>query len=701
MIVYGTQYYRPPFPEEACWESDLRRIKEVHFNTVKLWAVWSWIERKEGELYFDDLDEIIRLCGVIGLNVVLNIIPEGAPYWLIRRHPGACYTTAEGFAVQSGGAANMPSGGSPGLCADDGQVADCVDGFIAGVADRYARVENVIALDVWNEPHLEPIFDFPERLFCYCEASQRRFVEWLQARYGGIAALNRAWLRAYQGWEDVSPPVRYGTYPDMIDWRLFWIGNLASWLDRRVAAARAVAKGKAVMTHVPFSGYFGGTGEGGLGYHLGDEFILAPRVDVFGLTSFPKWLMENDPIQHLLNLEMVASSACGRDFWQSELQSGAGKWEAAGRPAATPQDIRLWNWSALACGAKGIMYWQWRPEPSGLEAPGFGLTGLDGSLSPRTRMAGECAQAFNRLEGLDRASRVPAVNGIFVSRSADLWWHAAFKGEAIYAGSLYGAYRACFLAGIPVRMVHADHLAGTDPAGLQVLYLPAAVALSDQELAHLAGFVEAGGTLVSEACPGLFDETGVLRGESAFLNLVLGLSGQELDAFDRVDIEPGAAPIRFSGRHYRQDFGAIRPGTGILACYSDGRPAVFERRFGRGLAVLAGTFAALQAGCPEERGARDFITRWMNPCGYALLDRLEAGGKTLIRLHRESSRIHVTAVNYSDQPQTVKAAFHFDYRTVLDGAGKSLSQPARSLEFSVGPNDGAVITLEIHPDRPE
>jgi hypothetical protein len=293
------------------------------------------------------------------------------------------------------------------------------------------------------------------------------------------------------------------------------------------------------------------------------------------------------------------------------------------------------------------------------------------------------------------------VNGIFVSRTADLWWHAAYKGEAIYASSLYGAYRACFLAGIPVRMVHADHLKGIDPAELQVLYLPAAVALSDEELVDLAGFVEAGGTLVSEACPGLFDARGVLRREAAFLELVLGLSGQEVDACERVAVEPGTAPIRFTGRHYRQDFGAISPGTEVLARFADGRPAVFERRFGKGRAVLAGTFAAVEAGCLEEEGSREFITRWMNPCGYALLDGLETGGKILVRLHRESSRIHVTAVNYSDRPQTVKAAFHFDFHTVDDGGWKSLSRPARRLEFSVGPKDGAVITLEMQPDQPE
>jgi Beta-galactosidase len=96
-----------------------------------------------------------------------------------------------------------------------------------------------------------------DKIFCYCRYSQRRFVAWLKGRYGSLEELNRAWYRAYSSWEDVTAPVRFGTYPDMIDWRLFWLENLAGWLEQRVRAVKEVAPDKVAMTHVPFSGYFG------------------------------------------------------------------------------------------------------------------------------------------------------------------------------------------------------------------------------------------------------------------------------------------------------------------------------------------------------------------------------------------------------------------------------------------------------------
>jgi beta-galactosidase GanA len=95
-IVFGTQYYRPPFPDRGAWEADLNLIAATGFNTVKLWAVWSWIERTEGAFYFDDLDALMDLCGGKGLQTVINIIPEGAPYWLERLHADARYTSNEG-----------------------------------------------------------------------------------------------------------------------------------------------------------------------------------------------------------------------------------------------------------------------------------------------------------------------------------------------------------------------------------------------------------------------------------------------------------------------------------------------------------------------------------------------------------------------------------------------------------------------------
>jgi beta-galactosidase GanA len=699
MIIYGTQYYRPPFPASKEWKSDLVKIKESNFNTIKVWAVWSWIERRDREFTFSDLDALVDLCDEIGLNVVINTIPEGMPYWALRRHSDARYRTNGGVEVEPSGAANMPSGGSPGVCQDKDEVQELTCRFIARVVKRFSSRDNVIAFDVWNEPHVEPIWDFPEALFCYCPYSKARFVEWLKAKYASIDHLNSAWSRAYVEWADVLPPVRFGTYPDMIDWRLFWIENLGNWLEKRVAAAKEVADGKTIVTHVPFSGYIGGTGNGGLGQHLGDEFVLAKQVDKFGVTSFPKWLMQNDFVQHLVNLELVASASAfrGKEFWQSELQAGAGKWEAQGRAVPSPDEIRLWSWSAMASGAKGLLFWQWKPEPSGCEAPGFGITSINGELTGRTIAASECATLFNSLPGFDRAVRIPTVNGIYISRSADLVLHAANQGEHLYAKGLYGAYKACFDSGVPVQMVHADELHSGSPPKQKILYAPVPVALSDLEQAGLIKFVEAGGTLVMEACPGMFNEKGVLRREQDFLQELFELSGIDLDYADTIPLTIGKrlsdGPFtEIEGKYYRQDFSGIGPGVIIHGCFEDGRPAVFEHRFGMGRAVLIGSLPSLAVSLDGNARSAEFIYSWLDRKGYFDIDQLENEGNIHFRFLQNLNQCYITAVNYSPSDQWVKISFKETVQLV-GKKGDSVSLKNGSLEFKVKKLNGIILHL--------
>ena len=702
MIIYGTQYYRPPYPYPEDWENDLIKIKQSNFNTVKLWAVWSWIERTEGNFYYKDLDTLVDLCTQLELNIVINTIPEGMPYWASKKHVDAKYTTNEGLRVEVSGAANMPSGGSPGVCQDKFEVSELICRFISKTVERYAKQQRVIAFDVWNEPHIEPIWDYPNALFCYCEYSKAKFIAWLKEKYSTIDNLNDAWARTYTKWDEILPPVRFGTYPDMIDWRMFWLTNLGYWLDRRVEAARDVANGKIIMTHVPFSGYIGGTGDGGLGQHLGDEFILAQKVDKFGLTSFPKWLMQNDFIQHLVNIEMIASASKQKDFWQCELQSGAGKWEAYGRPVALPEEIRLWNWSSIAGGAKGVMFWQWKPEPSGTESPGFGLTTIDGELSERTKTAANCAYEFNKHEYFDLAHRVLPRNGIFVSRSTDLLLHAANQGETIYAKGLFGAYKACFEEGIPVRMVHADQVIESTHEDLDVLYAPVPLALSNKEQDSLSLFVEKGGTLICEACPGLFDEKGILQKQWGFLKNVFGLSKQEVDKAEKVairlvkDINSNGDPLEFFGRYYRQNFLEIGPDVKVLATFDNEQPAICEHQFGKGHAIWIGSLPSLSVALNNEFPAMQVIGKWMNANGYDQIISKKQTAQTLVRMHSYQNILFLTLVNYAETESKVEIRLNGNWNTNSISPDYSITNQDSfcNLSVMIKPRNGMIIKLE-------
>ncbi len=696
-MIFGSQYYRPPFPGRECWERDMANMAQLGFNTVKLWAVWNWIEAKRGELDFSELDELCSLASRNGLGVVINTIPEGAPHWSLAGNADALYRTARGEQIAQGGPPNLPSAGWPGLCMDKPEAAALVAGFIRAVAAHYRDERNVVAIDVWNEPHLEPMFDYRGELLCYCDHSRAAFRAWLANKYGTIEALNKAWFRKLSSWEEIDPPPRFGTWTDMLDWRLFWMANLARQLRLRVEAARQGAPGKTIQTHVAYSATLGNKLSGGLANELGDEFSLAKEVDVFGLSSFPKWLQGKDhPFVHLAHNEVVAEASRGKRFYQVELQGGGGKAGFLGGEVPTAGDVAVWNYNTAAAGGKGVLYWQYAPEPAGLESPGFGLTAFDGGNNERSLAAGRCARELTDTR-LDSARRVLPVNAIYLSRKSEALCFCADRREDLYAGSAAGAYRAAYQARIPVRFVHEDYVDTITDEGVKSLYVPMALSLSERELHALRRFVEAGGTLVGEAATGLYDESGALDQASRALTELFGVDHAELDAFpdwgfaDAVyesaafkTASPDALPLQagsldagagkgiaaFSCAQYRR-LVVPRAGTEPLARFADGLPAATSRPLGLGRAVFVASFAALEYHLRGTAATGNFIAGFFIPGGYPQLRSIKLRGEAaespspalqpVVRLLETDEGYALAAVNHRKEAVRVDVGFNAGY----------------------------------------
>ena len=672
-MFYGAQYYRPPFPYKQDWERDFANMQDYGFNCVKLWAVWNWIEKEPGKFEFDDLDELVVLAKRYNLAVIINMIPEGAPYWTYDGRKELLYQTADGQHVHYGGPANLPSGGWPGLCMDHGEFAALTADFIEKTAAHFAGEPAVAAIDVWNEPHLEPMYDYRSNMLCYCDNTQNKFRSWLKDKYRTLAALNKAWYRTYLSWEEVTPPPRFGTWADMIDWRRFWLDNMRDWLRLRVAAARKGAPDIPVQTHVAYSGILGNRLTGGLANELGDEFMLAGEVDYFGLSSFPKWLMgEEHRYRHLLHSEMVASASGRKLFYQVELQGGAGKPGLLGGEVPTGEDVCCWNYNTIVTGGKGSVYWQYTPEPAGVESPGFGLTGFKGEETPRSRAAGECARSLN-LEPLNQAERVLAVNAVYVSRDSSILCFAAGRQDEMYAGSLSGIFKAGYEAGIPLRYLHQDQLEELVYPAVEILYLPMPLVLSAEERQAFGRYLLAGGTIVSEAGPGLYRPDGLLDQESLALAELFGLEHVEIQGlkdWGEVEVTGEAGIPDFTGRFYRQ---LIRPLTEVtvLGRFADGEAAVTERRVGKGKAVFIGTYPSYHYEQTRQENNSQFLCHWLSSGGYAQLKSIKhnASGDSevalapVVRLLKTDQDYILTAVNHCEQPVEVTVEFHDDLAT--------------------------------------
>lgn len=676
-MYYGVQYYRPLFPREEFWEQDFQNIKELGFNIVKLWAVWNDIEREEGQFVFDDLDAQVRLAEKYGLKVIINTIVEGAPYWIYEKYPDALYESVCGDKVTPGGPANIPTGGWPGLCMDHPGAAEMVSGFIRETAAHFRDFESVEIIDVWNEPHLEPMYDYPNDLLCACESSKKAFREWLKEQYQTLEKLNQVWYRRYTEWEQVVPPPRFGTYPDMIDWRRFWLYNLQRWLRIKTDAAREGAPGKLIQTHSASAGYMGAAGNGALGFELADEFLLAEPVDIFGLSSFPAWLMGNTReeyfLSHIMQLDFICAAANGKPFYQVELQGGAGKPEVLGHITPDRYDIRVWNWNVIASGGKGTVYWQYAFEPAGVESPGFGLTGFEHENTERSLEAGRCARYFQE-KNLDGSESVPAVNGIYVSRNADLFLFAADRKEKMYAGSLSGIYKVCADAGIPVRMIHSTYLKQAWEEGLRVLYVPMSMALSKEEQEDILCFAKKGGTVVLEAAAGFYDEHGEMDVRRSILKEVFGASNFSIHYKRISKIVDNDGNIVCSADLYIQTMDISKGKE--LGTADDGKTGYAEVSYGEGLIRWIGAFPAMSADREENHPAITFVKNQFLRQGYHKLQDLKADG-LIVRMLKTGKDYSIVAVNQHEEERTLEVE--------VDG---------KRTEMTVPGYDGIMISLD-------
>jgi beta-galactosidase GanA len=683
-IVIGGQYYRPPNPPRSDWERDLQLMASSGMNTVKLWACWSWMNPEHDRFDFEDLDALTEIAGRVGLKVVLNLILEDAPYWLEENHPEARYCDADGHDVQLGAAMNTPGGGWPGLCFDNAAVAEASFVFLEAVVARYKDHPALLAWDVWNEPHLEPASYFPDRIYCYCAASISRFRHWLQLRHKTVDTLNARWARRFSAWSQVHPPRLFEAVPDMMDWREFWFENLRAWLDARVARIKALGAAQPVMTHVALSGF---TGQ--MATHTLDEWTLAPAVDGFGTSSFPTWLMNDDPVEHLMSLDTARAAAAGKPFWQTELQGGRGRRNgAASTQHPQPEVLTLEMWNAFAAGARGVLFWQWRPELLGPESPGYGLCATDGSSTARTRAAADFAKMAKRTPEFARSTPSPPAIGLIVSRRTAIHAFATDRSMDIYRRSVMGAYRLLVDADLPVEFVHEDEIERLDlPSHFRALYHPMPTVIGETLAARLAEWVHAGGRLLSEAAPGAYDERGWHRpeGTPAIFRRLFGAQSVETDAVTG-EITFTIGRSRLKGSWIRESIKLA--GASAIGCFEDEEVAATSHQFGSGEAILIGTCPSVAYDSTRDPSTRAAMASFFPSRRPGLAQWADPAPGLMVRPHVLPNGAELAfALNWSDRPQLLEIGAPVEFHDIV---GSRVLTPHTRWEMP--PLSGALLT---------
>ncbi|MGO8734956.1 MAG: beta-galactosidase [Terriglobia bacterium] len=709
-VWYGGGKARAPMLEHVDagsperWGKDLDQIKAVGFNTVKCWVDWATAEPKPEEFNFQNLDLLMRLAQERGLRVVVQIYLDSAPDWVGERYPDGRFVDRSGAVITSQAA--------PGFCIDHAGVRAEIVKFLEALSRQGNEFSALYGWDVWSEPHVINWADFPylyNAEFCFCPSSQARFRAWLKQKYGTLEALNAAWYRRFERWEQAEPP-RASTilsYTDYLDWRAFIDDKLAGDLRTRVEAIRSADHAHAITSHAAVPGLFTSPTDG---FGEPDDFKMAASADFFGTSLYPKHSESVRPWSYEmlaagLDFTRSAGHSLGKGFWIGELQAGQG---VTGMRIAEPvdsHDEEFWMWKVLSHGAREIAIYAWYPMSSGFESNGYGLINLDGTLTPRARAAGKVAQEMAR-NGGDLLATEPAGAQVAVLFNRLSYMVGGSQSSLSKLGnatrdSLLGVHRAFLEQQIPVDFVHPMDVVHDKLSQYKILFLPFPVMLSKNVAEGVVRFIQNGGSVVAEARLAWNDERGFSSDEVPGMGLaaVFGAREKVIRPLEKPEVIlepnaglPGCTPgTRAVAEAFEEELEPL-PGARVLARFADGAPAMVENDYGKGKAILVGSFLAMAYERQHNDAAKQVLLAFARAAGVTPEVNVSGHNTSQMEVRRlEGNDVQfLFAFNHSDQPADAKIAIRVPW-TVR--AARNLNDEQK-VAFSQS-EEGMVLTRQL------
>jgi beta-galactosidase len=690
-IPYGAVYFRKSNPPRADWERDYQVAAADGFNVFRHWFLWGSIEVAPGRFDWSDYDRQFDLAAKYGIKTIIAEMVTAAPEWLFHERPEGRHQHADGRPHESRMGGSSVTGGFQGMSLDDDVVRAAAGNFLENLVRRYRDHPAMGGYDIWNECNY--VGDAG-----YSPATVRRFRAWLQVRYGDLRTLGEAWGRySYTAWEQIQPPRLLQAFPDVLDWLEFQQDNAFANMRWRVSLIRRFDTDNPITARGIAGSLVSAATNGA------DDWRAASEVESYGCT----WVASRQgdaPWQHLHAMDLTRAASRGKDFWHAEAQGGP-LWmqpQVTGRPlqdgrVTEPEDVRLWNLATFCGGARGLLYPRWRPLLNGPLFGAFGPYAMDGARTDRSQMAAAVAHWANAdaQAVLWRSRPVRGDIGLIYVPEAQRFDYCLQGTSAAYTAAIRGAYQGFFSANIQADFVHIDDIAEYD-----LLYLPYPVMLSAAHASRLADWVNQGGALISEGCPGYFGDrgwAGQIQPNSGLDEVFGAREDQALFTPDLLcDLTLVIGHDRLYGGGFRQSYALC--GGAASGFYEDGTIAAVDHQFGAGRTRLIGTFPGIGFDRHQSEGSRSFFR---NTLGWAGVQQaLTTSNRQLTaRLFDGAGGRYLWMLNHTRRPQDGRISMAdrlepFADTTVLwgeVGGQKQLSE--RSINVCVGPRDALVLKL--------
>ncbi|MGF1470921.1 MAG: beta-galactosidase [Rubrobacteraceae bacterium] len=665
-VLYGGDYNPEQWPEEV-WREDVRLMRDAGVNLVSL-GIFSWakLEPRPGEYDFGWLDRIIDLLYGNGVMVDLATATASPPPWLARIHPESLPVTREGVTLYPGARQHY--------CPSSAGYRDRAAELVRRIAGRYGEHPALAMWHVNNEYgcHVSE---------CYCDASAAHFRGWLKDRYGDLAGLNEAWGTAfwsqqYSEWAEVFPPRPAPTFANptqQLDFRRFSSDALLECFLMEKGILREATPEVPITTN--FMGFFKPL----------DYWRWAAHEDVVSDDSYPD---PSDPEAHIgaaMNRDLMRSLGGGKPWVLMEQTTVRVNWRERNAPKK-PGQMRLWSHQAVARGADGIMFFQWRASKAGAEK--FHSAMVPHGEPEQSRSWQEVKRLGAELARLDALPGAGGEAEVAILLDWENWWALELDSKPSAAvrmlDGLYSFYKPLFESNVPVDFAHP----GSELSKYKLVLAPHLYLVSDAVAENLRRFVSEGGYLLMSFFSGIVDERDHVRlgGYPAPFREMLGLRVEDFsplaagEANRVVTNEGGVYDCSLWGDLIHLE------GAEPLATYENdfraGIPAATRHEFGAGYAYYLGTR-------PEEAYTAQLVSEACDAAGVRTPPKTPPGIEAVRR--KAGGRSFLFLLNHN----------HEEVQLPLDVASKDLlTGDSHAGRLTLEPRGVAVLEETIPEDKP-
>ncbi|KQR66036.1 beta-galactosidase [Frigoribacterium sp. Leaf172] len=631
-VLFGGDYNPEQWPEHV-WHDDARLMAIAGVNTVTLGVFsWSSIEPREGEYDFGWLDRVIDLMHAHGIGVVLATPTASPPPWFTKAHPEALNRTADGVQLVHGSRdVYDPSADA---------YREAARRVATALGERYGRHEAVVAWHVHNE----------YGSVSYGPATDRRFREWLRARYGDLGRLNEAWWSAfwsqrYAEWDEILAPQATQYLPNptqMLDFRRFSAEVLLECYREQAEILRALSPDVPLTTNFMLPTWL----------HF-DHWDFGAEVDFVSIDHYSDSPGVEGAAHAAFGADQARSFARGRPWLLME--QGANVTQVPGRMLVKePGEVIRTSLQHVARGSDGALFFQWRAPLAGAEVFHSSMVPHSGPDSRAFREMTELGRVLGRLtdvvappEGSDARVVTPRVA---IAWEPDSWW--ALESASLPSdhfsllASVRRAHRELWFAGVSADLVRLDD----DPAALDaydLLLVPSQLLATDEQAAGLDAWVRRGGHAVVWCFSGTVDADLHVRpgGYSGAFAETLGIRVEEPHPLPK----GVAIAIEGGGRAHDWTEHVELRGASVVTRYAEGvlsgEPAITENRRGDGVA----TYVSAEL---DDATFTRVVTSALAAAGVRAEAPGAGGGVEVVRRHAGSGVV-VAAINHTAETRTV------------------------------------------------